>query len=181
MREYICCLAFISISVSVQQTLSRGVIWGGLGGAVAPPPRKNKKEKKERKKGRKKRKKRRKMKERKKGTMNNVKLLHIKCYFSNFSIFRWHWKIKKNFGPPQEKVEMTPLTLSRPTDSLAVNQSHKFNKIRLLVLFSCVIICSSVSPSVRMSLRPFVRLFVHLFVRSFARSFIFLEFLSVTY
>ena len=40
----------------------------------------------------------------------NVKLLHnIKCcFFSNFSIVRWDWKIKKIFGP-QEKVEMTPL------------------------------------------------------------------------
>ena len=39
--------------------------------AVAPPL-KEKKEKEKRKK------------ERKKGTMNNVKLLHIKCCFSNF-------------------------------------------------------------------------------------------------
>ena len=35
----------------------------------------------------------------KKGTMNNVKLLHIRCCFSNFSIVRWHWKIKKNWPP----------------------------------------------------------------------------------
>ena len=45
------------------------------------PPRKKKKEKKEKKKKREKKK-----KERKKGTMNNVKLLHIKCCF--FPIFQ---------------------------------------------------------------------------------------------
>ena len=54
----------------------RGVIWGGLG-AVAP----KEKEKKERKKE-----KREKKKEREKGTINNVKLLHIKCCF--FPIFQ---------------------------------------------------------------------------------------------
>ena len=45
--------------------------------------------------------------------MNNVKLLHIKCCFFQFfsslvatgGIEKW----KKNFAPPQEKVEMTPL------------------------------------------------------------------------
>ena len=63
----------------------RGVIWGGWG-AVAPPQGKRKKEKKEkkRKKKRKKRKKREKREKRKKGTMNSVKLLHIKCCFFQF-------------------------------------------------------------------------------------------------
>ena len=57
------------------------------GWGPSPPPRK----KKERKKERKKKKKRKKgKKERKKEGMNNVKLLHIKCCFSNFSIVRWH-------------------------------------------------------------------------------------------
>ena len=45
-------------------------------GAVAPPPLKEKeKEKKEKKK---------KKEDRKKGTMNNAKLLHLKCFFSIF-------------------------------------------------------------------------------------------------
>ena len=74
---------------------------GGLGDRRPPPP-KEKEKKKKRKKKKKKRKKR------KKGTMNSVKLLHIKCCFSNFSIVRWHWKKKL---APQEKVEMTPLEL----------------------------------------------------------------------
>ena len=47
-------------------------------GAVAPPPPRKKKKKKE-----KKRKKETKIKKRK-GTMNNVELLHIKCCFIKF-------------------------------------------------------------------------------------------------
>ena len=88
---------------------NRGVIWGGLGGRR--PPKEKEKTKKERKKRKKKKKEKREKKEekRKKGTINNVKLLHIKCCFFNFSIVRWHWKIKKKFRPPQEKVEMMPL------------------------------------------------------------------------
>ena len=39
--------------------------------------------------------------------MNNVKLLHIKCCFFQFSNSPVAMK-KKKFGP-QEKVEMTPL------------------------------------------------------------------------
>ena len=38
--------------------------------------------------------------------MNSVKLLHIKCCFSNFSIVRWHWKI--NFAPPKKKLKWRP-------------------------------------------------------------------------
>ena len=66
---------------------SRGVIWGG----PSPPPPKEKGKKKEKK--RKEKKIEKKKKERKKGTMNNVKLLHIKCCFYNFSIIRWNWKL----------------------------------------------------------------------------------------
>ena len=68
------------------------------------PPRKNEKKKEKEK--------RKKEKKRKKGTLNSVKLLHIKCCFSNFSIVRWHWNIKKILAP-QEKVEMTPLRTMR--------------------------------------------------------------------
>ena len=53
-------------------------------GSRRPPKEKEKKEK--RKKKTKKEKKEKKKKERKKGTMNNVKLLHIKCCF--FPIFQ---------------------------------------------------------------------------------------------
>ena len=48
-------------------------------GAVAPPPKEKEKKKKERKQ-------RKKEEKRKKGTINNVKLLHIKCCF--FPIFQ---------------------------------------------------------------------------------------------
>ena len=41
--------------------------------------------------------------------MNNVKLLHIKCCFFQFFNSPVALKNKKNFWPPQEKVEMTPL------------------------------------------------------------------------
>ena len=79
---------------------------GGWGGRRPP---KEKEKKKKRKKEKKKGKKREKKKERKKGTMNNVKLLHIKCCF--FQIFNCPGalKNKKKFWPPQEKVEMTLL------------------------------------------------------------------------
>ena len=55
----------------------RGVIWGAGG----PSPKEKEKKKKERKKE--KREKREK-KKKKKGTMNNVKLQHIKCCFFQF-------------------------------------------------------------------------------------------------
>ena len=81
----------------------RGVIWGGWG--PLPPPKEKEKKKKKRKKE-KRETKREKKKERKKGTMNNVKLLHIKCcFFSNFSIVRWHWKILKKFAPPKKMLK----------------------------------------------------------------------------
>ena len=40
--------------------------------------------------------------------MNNVKLLHINCFFQFFNS-QVALKNKKKFRPPQEKVEMTPL------------------------------------------------------------------------
>ena len=73
--------------------LPRGVILGGggLGGPSPPPPlpKEKEKKKKERKKEKRERKEKKREK-RKKGTMNSVKLLHIKCCFSNFSIVQWH-------------------------------------------------------------------------------------------
>ena len=69
-------------------------------GAGGPSPSKEK-EKKEKKKKEKKRKKEKK-KERKEGTMNNVKLLHIKCCF--FQIFNSPvaLKNKKNVCPKKK-------------------------------------------------------------------------------
>ena len=81
----------------------------GAGGAVAPPPPREKK--KEKKKKRKKReKKKKKKKKRKKGTINNVKLLHIKCCFFQFFNSPVALKNIKKIAP-QEKVEMTPLSM----------------------------------------------------------------------
>ena len=77
---------------------------GGAGGAGRPP--KEKEKKKKRKKKKKKEKKREKKRKRKKGTMNDVKLLHIKCCF--FPIFQWSGGIKKSkifFAPPKKKLK----------------------------------------------------------------------------
>ena len=84
---------------------------GGLGGRR---PLRKKKKRKKRKKERKKEKRERKEKKRekrKKGTMNSVKLLHIKCCFFQFFNSPVALKNKKKFRPPQEKVEMTPLSM----------------------------------------------------------------------
>ena len=78
-------------------------------GAVAPPPpqgkRKKEKKKKKKKKRKKEKEKRKKEKKRKNGTMNSVKLLHIKCCFYQFYQFfnsPVALKNKKNFGPPRK-------------------------------------------------------------------------------
>ena len=81
-----------------------GASFGGLG-AVAPPPPKEKEKKKNRKKKRKKREKERKKKERKKETMNNVKLLHIKCCFFQFFNSPVALKNKKKIWPPKKKLK----------------------------------------------------------------------------
>ena len=52
-------------------------------------------------------------KKRKKGTMNKVKLLHIKCCFFLFFNSPVALKNKKYILAPQEKVEMTPLTIQQ--------------------------------------------------------------------
>ena len=76
-----------------------GALFEGLGGRRPLPL----KEKEKKKKGKKKKKKREKREKRKKGTINNVKLLYIKCCFSNFSIVQWHWE--KKFGLPKKKLK----------------------------------------------------------------------------
>ena len=70
----------------------------GAGGVA--PQEKRKKEKKREK--RKKRKKGKRKKERMKRTMNNVKLLHIKCCFFQFFNSPVAMKNKKNVGPPRK-------------------------------------------------------------------------------
>ena len=85
----------------------RGVIWGGWRAVAPPPPQEKGKRKKERKKEKRERKEKKREK-RKKGTMNSVKLLHIKCCFFQFFNSPVAWKNKNKFCP-QEKVEMTPL------------------------------------------------------------------------
>ena len=74
-----------------------------LRGAVTPQGKRKKKK-------RKKEKKRRKKKGRKKGTMNNVKLLYVKCCFFEFVNSPVALKQKKIW--PQEKVEMMPLVVT---------------------------------------------------------------------
>ena len=85
---------------------SQGRHLRGAEGAVAPPPQgKRKKEKKKEKKKKKKKrgKKEKKREKRKKGTMNNVKLLHIKCCFSNFFSSPVALKnLKKNLAPKKK-------------------------------------------------------------------------------
>ena len=74
-------------------------------GAVAPKEKEKKTRKKEKKKKEKKERK-------KKGTMNNVKLLHIKCCFSQFfpnSPVALK-NLKKKLAPPKKKLKWrTPL------------------------------------------------------------------------
>ena len=97
------------------ETLLSEASFRGAGGAVAPPPPKEKEKKRKEKKKRKKKQKekeKRKKEKKKKGTMNSVKLLHIKCCFFNLSIVQVALKNKKNFGPPK-KVEMRPLAVIR--------------------------------------------------------------------
>ena len=89
--------------------LMTGASFEGAGGRLLP---KEKEKKKKRKKKKKKKEKERK-KERKKGTMNNLKLLHIKCCFSNFSIVRWDWK--KNWPPPEKKLKWRPCLMIVPS------------------------------------------------------------------
>ena len=80
---------------------------GGPSPPPPPPPRKKKKKKK-RKRKRKKRKKEKKKKEGKKGTMNNAKLLHIKCCFFQFFNSLVAMKNKNKFGPPKKKLKWRP-------------------------------------------------------------------------
>ena len=88
---------------------SRGVIWGA-GGPSLPQGKRKKERKKEKEK--------RKREKRKKGTVNSVKLLHIKCCLFQFFNSPVALKNLKNVAP-QEKVEMMPLG---PSVLLSMNQ-----------------------------------------------------------
>ena len=74
---------------------------GGWGGPSPPPPRKKKKERKKEKREKKREKKRK----RKKGTMNDVKLLHIKCCFFQFFNSLVALKNEKICWPPPKKLK----------------------------------------------------------------------------
>ena len=77
-----------------------------LGGGLSPPKEKEKK-KKERNKE-KKEKRGKKEEKRKKGTINNVKLLHIKCCFFQFFNSPVALKSLKKFWPPKKKLKWRP-------------------------------------------------------------------------
>ena len=79
----------------MQSYVSAGAPFEGAGGRR--PPRQKKKRKKEKKKI--------KEKEREKGTMNNVKLLHIKCCFFKFFNSPVALKNLKKFWPPKKKLK----------------------------------------------------------------------------
>ena len=82
----------------------------GLGGLCRPPPKRKIRKKVFQRNEKKKKEKKKEKKERKKGTMNNVKLLHIKrAVFFQFFNTPVALKNLKKFWPSQEKVEMTPL------------------------------------------------------------------------
>ena len=82
--------------------------FGGLGGPS--PPRKKKKRKKERKERKKEKRERKEKKreKRKKGTMNSVKLLHIKCCFFQFFNSPLALKNKKKFASTKKKLKWRP-------------------------------------------------------------------------
>ena len=114
-----------------------GASFEGGWGAVAPPKEKEKRKKERKKEKKEKRKKGEKKEERKKGTMNNFKLLHIKCcFFQFFDSLVASKNIKKI--APQEKVEMTPLFRHSPDDSPASYStqvpSPSLNTVELLVI-----------------------------------------------
>ena len=91
------CSEALCLLYKVWGTDTRGVIWGLGWGAVAPKEKEKMKEKRERKE-----KKEKKEKKRKKGTMNSVKLLHIKCCFFQFFSSPVALKNEKKICPPRK-------------------------------------------------------------------------------
>ena len=64
----------------------------------SPPPLKEKRKKKKKEK--------REKKEKKEG--NRQITTYKVLFFSNFSIVRWHWKMKKTFASPKKKLKWRP-------------------------------------------------------------------------
>ena len=86
--------------------ITPGASFGGAGGPSPPPPKKKKKRKKKEKK--KKKKKEKKKEKRKKRTMNNIKLLHIKCCFFQFFNSSVALKNQKKCWPLKKKLKWCP-------------------------------------------------------------------------
>ena len=82
-----------------------GASFEGAGGPSPPPPQGKRKKEKIKKRKEKKKKKRKKEEKRKKGTINNVKLLHIKCCFFQFFNNPVALKNLKKFWPPKKKLK----------------------------------------------------------------------------
>jgi len=87
---------FVLVAEDVSATKPDASFWGGAGGRRPQGKRKKERKKEKREKKRIKRK-------RKKGTMNDVKLLHIKCCFFQFFNSPVALKNKKKFWPPPRK------------------------------------------------------------------------------
>ena len=95
------CSLYIVYNIYVYTEASFG--GGGLGAALP-----KEKEKKKKKKKRKKKEKKKKREKRKKGTMNNVELLHIKCLFFQFFNSQVALKNKKKCWPPRKSWNDAP-------------------------------------------------------------------------
>ena len=95
-------VGYILLSTEPQHlsALSEASFRGGWG-AVAP--KEKEKRKKERKKEKREKKRKKREKERSLGTMNDVKLLHVKCCFFQFFNSPVALKIQKKFWPPPRK------------------------------------------------------------------------------
>ena len=95
------------MSYAILRRLNRfrpGALFEGAGGLR---PKGGLRPQGKRKKGKKEKKRRKERKKKKNGTMNKVKLLHIKCCF--FKFFNSPLALKNKKICPPHKVEMTPL------------------------------------------------------------------------
>ena len=109
MSPFITTWIFTNHNATVPGSSATGASFEGGWGAVAPFPGKRKKKKRKKKRKKEKReKKKKKKKERKKGTMNNVKLLHIKCCFFQFFNSQVALKNLKKLPPPRKSWNDAP-------------------------------------------------------------------------
>ena len=100
-----------------------------LGGWGRRSPKETEKKKK-RKEKKKKEKEKRKKRKRKKGTMNSVKLLHIKCSFFQFLNSPVALKNKKNFGPSRKCWNDAPECSTNISELLKYFRFHYFDNNR---------------------------------------------------